>query len=150
MAITGAFGERIGLAIAHRVTQGHDSLTIRLDPAALGRIEISLAFDEQSGALRAIVATEHSSVLEALRRDSPELTRALAAAGLPTDGSSLQFDGGNEASPQGQSSGSARQGHGQRHGDWARWADAAAAGPADTPGDVPRTYHSRGRLDLFA
>lgn len=152
MAITGAFGERIGLAIAHRVAQGQDSLIVRLDPAELGRIEISLAFDVQSGALRAVVATEHSSVLDALRRDSPELTRALAAAGLPTDRSSIQFDASRDASARGQSSGSTGQGHGQRHGDWARWADVAATATAtaEQPLDAPRGYPGCGRLDLFA
>ena len=150
MAITGAFGERIGLAIAHRVAQGQDRLTVRLDPKELGRIEISLGFDEHSGALRAVVATEHSNVLEALRRDAPELTRALAAAGLPTDESSLRFDAGGDANPRGQSSSSAGHGHGQHHANWARWADAAGSGPAEAPSDASRRRPGRGRLDLYA
>ena len=150
MTITGAFGERIGLAIAHRVAQGQDRLTVRLDPKELGRIEISLGFDEHSGALRAVVATEHSNVLEALRRDAPELTRALAAAGLPTDESSLRFDAGGDANPRGQSSSSAGHGHGQRHANWARWADAAGSGPAEAPSDASRQRPGRGRLDLYA
>jgi flagellar hook-length control protein FliK len=95
-------GRSLGVEIARRVADGGDTLTIRLDPAELGRIEVQLSFDRH-GSLRAVMSADSPVALDLLRRDSGQLGQALADAGIRSDGQSLQFDsrpggsGGNNA-----------------------------------------------------
>ncbi len=83
----------MGLEIARRMSAGNEELVIRLDPAELGRINIRMAVNEH-GHLRAVVAADAPSVLDALRSDISELTRALEQAGVRTDSQSFRFDRG--------------------------------------------------------
>lgn len=137
-----AFGERMGVAIARRIGEGGEELVVRMEPAELGRVHVRLSFDEQ-GSLRAVLAAESGSVIEALRRDAGELARALGDAGVRTDAQSFRFDrGGNGAGEQGQAA-------------WARWqnqANGAARGEEPIPADdiAYRPVRRSGRLDLMA
>lgn len=139
-----AFGERMGVAIARRLGEGGEELIVRMEPAELGRIQVRLSFDEQ-GSLRAVLAAESGSVVEALRRDAGELARALGDAGVRTDAQSFRFDrGGNGQGEQGQAA-------------WARWQNQQAAhgrsgGELAGPGEeiVYRPMRRNGRLDLVA
>lgn len=99
----GRLGPELGVAIARHVAagdaRGADILTLRLDPPNHGRIEVHLTF-EDGAPLRATVMASHSSTLELLRRDSGDLARALAQAGIGTDDGSFRFaqgDGGQQA-----------------------------------------------------
>ena len=145
------FGVRIGLAIVQRVTSsGKEEITLRLDPAELGKISVRLSFDEHSGHLRAVIATENPAVLEALRRDASDLTRAFAEAGLRTDGQSLRFDGGGD---QARRDGSPQQ-HGGSGGNharrWAKWAGAVDDALANIDFSQPVRRLASGRIDLLA
>ena len=101
----GEIGRQLGVEVARQTQDGRDSMTIRLDPAELGRIQVRLQFDDQ-GSLRAHVSAESPAVLEMLRRDSADLARALNDAGVRTDSQSFQFDGrGQRDSQQGQRNG---------------------------------------------
>lgn len=139
-----AFGERMGVAIARRLGEGGEELIVRMEPAELGRIQVRLSFDEQ-GSLRAVLAAESGSVVEALRRDAGELARALGDAGVRTDAQSFRFDrGGSGQGEQGQVA-------------WARWQNQQAAhgrsgGEMAGPGEeiVYRPMRRNGRLDLVA
>lgn len=91
----------MGIQIARRVASGGDELVIRLDPAELGRINIRMSVNEQ-GQLRAIVAADAPSVVEAIRSDISELSRALEQAGVRTDSQSFRFDRGGSGDPGGQ------------------------------------------------
>ncbi|QHL89748.1 hypothetical protein GVO57_01545 [Sphingomonas changnyeongensis] len=141
LALDSDFAARMGVQIARRLAQGSDELTVRMDPAELGRIQVRLAFDE-TGALRAVVAADSASVIEAMRRDLGDITRALADAGVRADGQSFRFDRGSQDGGQGQSA-------------WARWQNArgTAALPGDEPGAQELSYRPvrrNGRLDLIA
>jgi flagellar hook-length control protein FliK len=91
----------MGIQIARRVANGGDELVIRLDPAELGRINIRMSVNEQ-GQLRATVTADLPSVVEAIRSDIPELSRALEQAGVRTDNQSFRFDKGANGESAGQ------------------------------------------------
>lgn len=108
-AAPGRFGEELGIAIARHMGRGedagHETLTLRLDPPEHGRIEVTLSF-EDGGPLRAVVAASQSGTLDLLRRDSADLSRALAQAGVGMDAQSFTFSaqtqsGGGERGRQG-------------------------------------------------
>lgn len=91
----GRIGREMGVEIARRVGSGlgagGDELTVRLNPIEMGRIEVRLSFDER-GTLRVGMAAESAAALDMLRRDSAELSRSLADAGVRADANSLRFD----------------------------------------------------------
>ncbi|MCW3798836.1 flagellar hook-length control protein FliK [Sphingomonas sp. BN140010] len=121
MTLSGEFGERLGVAIARQVKNGQEELTVRMDPAELGRIELKLAFDE-SGSLRVVVSADSTTVMDAMRRDLTEITRALNDAGVRADGQSFRFErasgdpGGSAATGSGSGGRSWGEQRGQRQG----------------------------------
>ncbi len=140
----GRMGHEMAVAIArHTAEGGGEALTVRLNPAEFGRIDVTLSFDDR-GTLRAVLAAETPAALDLLRRDSADLGRALSDAGMRTDAQSFRFDtrqGGADAGGQG------AQGQ-------PRWQAAATPRNASTTTDLPepeyRPLRSRGGVDLMA
>ncbi len=131
VAQPGRIGTEMGVAIARHAVAGQpETITVRLDPKDMGRIEVRLAFDD-AGTLRAVVSADTSAALEMLRRDAGDLGRALADAGVRADGQSLRFDtrtsGGNDP--------------GQRH---------HGGDPRHTPPPSSRQRHADGEYPVFA
>jgi len=142
----GRFGTEMGVAIAHHAVAGKpETITVRLDPKDLGRIEVRLSFDD-AGTLRAVVTADTPGALEMLRRESGDLGRALADAGLRSDAQSLRFDtrtpGGNDPG-QRQPGADPRQPQARQ-----RRADSEYQGFAETP--IYRPLRTSGRVDLTA
>ena len=142
----GRFGTEMGVAIAHHAVAGKpETITVRLDPKDLGRIEVRLSFDD-AGTLRAVVTADTPGALEMLRRESGDLGRALADAGLRSDAQSLRFDtrtpGGNDPG-QRQPGADPRQPQTRQ-----RRADTDYQGFAETP--IYRPLRTSGRVDLTA
>ncbi len=139
-ARAGHMGKDIAVHIARHSNDGQDALTIRLDPAELGRIHIRMQFDEQ-GSLRAHITAESNVALDMLRRESFDLARALNDAGVRNDAQSFRFDSrGQEGGQQGQ-----RQ-HSQNH-----HADHFGSEGEALPEDLEyRQVRSNGAVDLFA
>jgi chemotaxis protein MotD len=81
-----------GLAvdIALKAASGKSRFEIRLDPADLGRIEVRLDVDKH-GNVTSHLTVEKPATLDMLRKDAPQLQRALEDAGLKTGDSGLQF-----------------------------------------------------------
>jgi flagellar hook-length control protein FliK len=80
-----------GLAV-EIVTRAHDGMRrfeIRLDPPELGRIDVRLDVDH-GGKVTSRLIVERTETLDLLRRDAPQLERALQQAGLNTEGG-LEF-----------------------------------------------------------
>jgi hypothetical protein len=105
-ARSGSIGREMGIVIArHAAIGGGEAITVRLDPVDMGRIEVRLTFAED-GQLRAVVAADNPAALDLLRRDSADLNRALADAGVRSDQHSLRFDtrSGSGDQPGGQGS----------------------------------------------
>ncbi|WP_375421020.1 flagellar hook-length control protein FliK [uncultured Sphingomonas sp.] len=140
----GRIGREMGVIIArHAATGGGETITVRLDPQDMGRIDVTLSFDDD-GRLRAVVAADNPAALDLLRRDSADLNRALVDAGVRADPQSLRFDtrsGGDEQATSGQS--------GQRRGEArAGFPDASPADLPDEPDHRPRA--ASGRIDMMA
>lgn len=134
------FGEELGIAIARHVAHGEgamrETMTVRLDPPEHGRIEVSLSF-EDGGPLRAVVATSHSATLDLLRRDSADLGRALAQAGVSTDAQSFSFSAQTQDGQRG------------RQHTQPQFATADVDGTEPAPQDY-RKLRTRGSLNLIA
>jgi flagellar hook-length control protein FliK len=80
----------LAIEIAARAQAGSNRFDIRLDPPELGRIDVRLDVD-RSGQVTTRLVVEKAETLDLLRRDAPELERALQQAGLKTGDSGLQF-----------------------------------------------------------
>ncbi|MBB5713700.1 flagellar hook-length control protein FliK [Sphingomonas aerophila] len=145
-AQSGRIGHEMGVHIARRVIDGSSELTVRLNPAEMGRVEVRIAFDD-AGTLRATVAAERPAALDLLRRDSADLGRALNDAGVRADGQSFRFD-----TRAGTGDGQAWQRNGSQQ-DGGRQQQSGGRGYAgDTPADEPvyRALRTSGRVDLMA
>jgi flagellar hook-length control protein FliK len=137
----------MGVAIArHVLTDGGDAMTVRLTPADMGRIEITLSFDD-SGTLRAVMAADSPAALDMLRRDSADLGRALTDAGVRSDGASLRFD--TRSSDGGGNGGSAGQ-FWQRRQDARAGNENADVEPSAQTNPTYRPLRTSGRVDMIA
>ena len=144
IAQPGRIGQEMGVAIVHRLSAGEQELVVRLEPAALGRIEVRMAFDDQGG-LRAVIAADSPVALDMLRRDSADLSRALNDAGIRNDGQSLRF----QADGNGGGSSGGQPRNPWLSGDRASDRSTADRGVADDP--LPyRQVRLGGRYDLMA
>ncbi|CEJ15102.1 Flagellar hook-length control protein FliK [bacterium YEK0313] len=80
----------VAVAIAARANAGSTRFDIRLDPAELGRIEVSLTLDRE-GRVKSKIVAEKPETLELLQRDQRNLERTLNQAGLSTSEGSVEF-----------------------------------------------------------
>ncbi|WP_188054513.1 flagellar hook-length control protein FliK [Sphingosinithalassobacter sp. CS137] len=134
----GVFGRELGVEIARGVAGGEDVVRVRLNPAELGRIDVTLAFED--GALRATVRAESPAALELLRRDTADLGRALDQAGVRSDAQSFRFESRAGDGGQGRSGGQPQPNHTGRNAD-----------PEPSATEAPRpTLRGTGRVDLLA
>ncbi len=117
------------------VSQQQDRLTLQLDPAELGRVEVALRVDD-GGKLHAAFAIERPETLSLLQRDARGLEQMLAGSGLQLANAGLSFNLRREGGQPG--GGSARASSQPETGSPGR--------PIATAGIVRRP--SRGLLDL--
>jgi flagellar hook-length control protein FliK len=75
----------LAVEIVARAQDGHRRFDIRLDPPELGRIDVRLDVDH-GGKVTSRLIVERAETLDLLRRDAPQLERALQHAGLNTEG----------------------------------------------------------------
>jgi flagellar hook-length control protein FliK len=80
----------LAVAIASQAQAGRNRFEIRLDPPELGRIDVRLDVDRDGRVTSRLVA-DRPETLDMLRRDAPDLQRALQDAGLKTSDSGMQF-----------------------------------------------------------
>lgn len=75
------------------VTQGHDGaqrMTLRLNPAELGMVQVQIE-RAASGPTRVEITAERAGTLEMLQLDQPQLHHALDQAGVPSQGRTITF-----------------------------------------------------------
>ena len=80
----------VAIEIVRYAREGRNRFELRLDPPELGRIDVRLDID-RDGHVTSRLIVERVDTLDLLRRDAPELERALRDAGLKTADNSLQF-----------------------------------------------------------
>ncbi len=80
----------LAVEIAAQSNAGNSRFEIRLDPPELGRIDVRLEIDGD-GHVKSRLIVERSETLDMLRRDAPQLERALQQAGLKTGDNALEF-----------------------------------------------------------
>ncbi len=81
--------EQVAVKIA-RGLKGKNQMTIQLEPAELGKVDVKIEWANRSGMQISIVA-ENKAALDALQKDSRALEQALQDAGISSDGLNLQF-----------------------------------------------------------
>lgn len=99
----------VPMTIGLRSLTGSSHFEIRLDPADLGRIDVSLDIDKDRGTVTTHLVVERVETLALLQRDAGSLQQALSQAGLDSSESgislSLRGDGGSGGQgPNGQQS----------------------------------------------
>jgi flagellar hook-length control protein FliK len=128
---------QIATGIVKLGQEGGGEITMRLQPANLGRVDVSMKFDD--GRMTAMITADRQDTLDLLRRDAYGLERSLADAGLKMDGGGLEFslrgDGGQR----------------DRDDDTGRGSRTAAQIPAETelaPANPTRRTSGLSRLDM--
>ena len=149
----GRIGQELGVAIARHVASGSaasgggETITLRLNPVDMGRIDVKLSFDDVS-TLRAVVSADNPAALDMLRRDSADLGRALLDAGVRADTQTLRFDTRGDGHRGGQA--------GESGQPWQRPSDTRFRGMNETGADIApdtaayRPLRTRGGVDLMA
>ncbi|WP_342251580.1 flagellar hook-length control protein FliK [Sphingomonas sp. OTU376] len=140
VARPGHLGQQMGVEIARKVEAGEDTLRVRLSPDNLGKVEVTLSFDD-GGKLHATVRAESTHALDLLRQDMPDLGRSLDQAGIRTDAQSFRFEsrseGGNAQSQ-------------QQQGQNASGNQLAGNDETDTNDTAYRSIRGDGQVDLLA
>lgn len=139
-AAPGRIGREMGVEIAHHVAAGRDEMMVRLDPPEMGRVDIRLSFD-RDGAVRGVIAADSPGVLDMLRKETGELTRALADAGVRSDAQSFRFD--SKGRDPGQTA------H-QRPDENGRGSQSALTGDTHAEQPAYRLVRTSGSIDLMA
>lgn len=82
--------EQISLQVRKALDDGNNRIRIRMQPAALGQVEVRMEVGHD-GSLKAVIAADRHETFEWLQRDARSLERALQENGFKTDTGSLSF-----------------------------------------------------------
>ena len=85
--------EQVKVHIQQLVKSGADRIQVRLSPASLGRVEVTLEMTPDK-AVQAIVYAEKPATLDMLERDARVLQQAFEEAGMKFDWDGLTFKHG--------------------------------------------------------
>ncbi|MCD2324227.1 flagellar hook-length control protein FliK [Sphingomonas sp. IC-56] len=138
----GQFGHAMGVEIARKVEAGEETLRVRLNPDNLGRVEVTLAFED--GNLKATVRAESQRALDLLRQDMPDLARTLDQAGVRTDAQSFRFEARADTG------GGQQQGNGQQQQRGQNPQQQHAQADDLEPIPAYRAIRADGQVDLLA
>lgn len=83
--------EQVHVAITRASKAEIDRITIQLDPADLGRVDVMMDV-RRDGTTHLIVAADRRETLDMLQRDARGLERALQEAGVKADAGSMEFN----------------------------------------------------------
>ena len=99
LVLTGVAGQspsdQVSVALHRAGVDKASSVTIALNPAELGKVEVKLDFSKD-GSVQASIVAERADTLQMLKNDHQGLSQALNNAGLSTDASSLNFSLGGD------------------------------------------------------
>jgi flagellar hook-length control protein FliK len=99
-------GDQVLVQINRALKNGLNSISVKLDPAHLGRVDVRLDVHHDGTTSIAVIA-DRQETLDMLQRDSRMLERSLHEMGLSMERNSLSFDlrGGNQQQAQGDANG---------------------------------------------
>jgi flagellar hook-length control protein FliK len=100
----------VPMTIGLRSLAGSNQFEIRLDPKDLGRIDVNLDIDKETGAVQASLVVDRPETLALLQRDAGSLQQALNQAGLNAADGSINLSLRGDGSANGQSNGSGADG----------------------------------------
>lgn len=111
-------------ATLQRAAQGNGNtqITLQLDPAELGKVEVKMTID-QDNMMKAVITAEKPETHMMMQRDSQTLEKALQAVGLDSSSDSLSFELAQDGSffdndnRQGGGNGGGHSGNGGHGGD---------------------------------
>lgn len=83
--------QMVGVQLARNANARIESMTLRLDPADLGQLDIRLKFGND-GKVKAHLVAEKPETLAMLQRDATHLERTLQQAGVDLDDNAISFD----------------------------------------------------------
>ena len=83
--------DQVSVRITRALQAGNDRISIRLNPADLGRVEVKMEL-AHDGRMTAIITADNRDTLELLKRDASQLQKALEAGGLDLDSNNLAFN----------------------------------------------------------
>lgn len=83
--------EQVHVAISKAAKEGIEQITIALDPAGLGRVEVKL-HTGQDGKTSISFLVDNPETFDALSRDARGLERSLQESGLKADSGGMQFN----------------------------------------------------------
>jgi hypothetical protein len=99
------------LLILAKTADGGHQMTVRLQPADLGMVQVRIA-RAVSGATQIEITADHPTTLLALQRDQPQLHRTLDDAGIPAAGRTVTFHVAQMAQAAGSGGSGPAAGHG--------------------------------------
>jgi flagellar hook-length control protein FliK len=94
--------DQVSVAIRQAKAEGINHITIQLDPADLGRVEVKLHVGND-GQTSVAFTVDKPSTFDTLSRDAHNLERSLQDAGIKADTGSMQFNLRQQPQPQPQS-----------------------------------------------
>lgn len=103
--------EQVAVQMTRAMKNGHDQMTIKLQPGDLGKIEVKIDVSSD-GRVTASFSVDQPATLDLLQKDHRGLERALTDAGLKADSGTLSFNLRNDNSGQQQSANSNAQQNG--------------------------------------
>jgi len=83
-------GEQVAVQIKKAVAEGADTISIKLDPGNLGKVEVTLEVSHD-GRLMAVIAADKPETLQMLQKDAAALEQSLRDNGMKTSSDSLSF-----------------------------------------------------------
>lgn len=139
-----AVTEQISVKITKALQAGTDRISIQLKPAELGRVDVKMEMTHD-GRVMTVVTAEKQDTLDLLRRDSSELQKALADAGLNSGDMEFNLKGQEQQSAEAENNSSNSQ---------SAEADANGEEATDPNDGVMSAWESgifaNGRLDMRA
>jgi len=96
-----SFADQISVKITKALQAGTDRISIQLRPAELGRVDVKMEMTHD-GRIMTVVTAEKQDTLDLLRRDSSELQRALADAGLNSGDMEFNLKGQEQQNAKGE------------------------------------------------
>lgn len=83
--------EQVSVRITRALEAGNDRISIRLNPAELGRVDVKVELSHD-GRMTAVVTADKPETLDLLRRDASELQKALQQGGIDLGTGDMAFN----------------------------------------------------------